>query len=136
MTWFVEYRLVAQLKIHLVCTLRKFRYYANKHDTPYLLEFFPLSGIVFEIKTLNENFATMWSCNFFYCATHDQFTIPRHHFYDCNSFRLEIIGVATDFSVHTVCMKEGSTQFLSHWINMALAILWKTDSRILLHRFV
>ena len=31
--WFVQYHLAAQLNAHLVCTLLKFRHYANKYDT-------------------------------------------------------------------------------------------------------
>ena len=35
MMWFEQYRLVAQFNAHLICTLHKFRYYANKYDTSY-----------------------------------------------------------------------------------------------------
>ena len=62
------------------------------------LTFFPVSRIVFEVKTLTQNFSARW----FYCVAHGLFTRPRHHFYDYSSFCLEIIRVAKDFSTHTV----------------------------------
>ena len=31
----MQYRLASQLNAHWVCTLHKFRYYANKYDTSY-----------------------------------------------------------------------------------------------------
>ena len=68
----------------------------------FVIDFFSVSQIVFEIKTLTQNFSARWSCKWFHCVAHGHFTRFRHHFYDCISFRLEIIGVAMDLSRHTV----------------------------------
>ena len=68
----------------------------------FVIVIFLVSCTVFEIKTLTQNFAARWRCEWFHCVAHDHFTILKHHFHDYSSFRLEIIGVATDFSGHTV----------------------------------
>ena len=69
----------------------------------FVIDFFLVSCTVFEIKTLTQNFTARWRCKWFHCVVaHGHFTIPRHQFYDYSFFRLEIIGVATDFSGHTV----------------------------------
>ena len=68
----------------------------------FVIDFFPVSCTVFEIKTLTQNFDTGKHCKWFHCLAHGHFTIPRHHFYKYSSFRLEIIRVAMDLSGHTV----------------------------------
>ena len=68
----------------------------------FVTDFFPVSRIVLEIKTLTVNFSARWSCKWFHCVTHRQFTRPKHHFYDYSSFRFEIIGLVTYFSGHTI----------------------------------
>ena len=68
----------------------------------FVIDFFLVCRTIFEIKTLVQNFAARWRCKWFHCVAHDHFTIPRYHFYSYIAFRLEIIGVATDFSGHTV----------------------------------
>ena len=68
----------------------------------FVIDFFPVTQTIFEIKMLTLNFAARWCCKWFHCVAHGHFTRPRHHFYDYSSFHLEIIGVATDFSGHIV----------------------------------
>ena len=68
----------------------------------FIIDFFPVSCTVFEIKTVTPNLATRWYCQWFPCIAHGNFTIPRPNFYDYSSCRYEIIGVTTDFNGHTV----------------------------------
>ena len=70
----------------------------------FVIDFFPVSRTVFEIKTLIQNFSARWSCKRFHCVAQSHFNRSRHHFYDYSYFHLKIIGVATDFSGHTVYM--------------------------------
>ena len=70
----------------------------NKFVTDFCL----VSRTIFEIKTLTQNFSGRWSWKRFHCVAHGHITRPKHHFYDYSFFRLEIIGVATDISEHTV----------------------------------
>ena len=67
-----------------------------------IIGFFPVSRTIFVIKTLSQKFATRWCCKWFHCVAHGHFTILGHKFYNYSSFHLEIIGVATDFSGHTI----------------------------------
>ena len=48
----------------------------------FMIDFFPVSCTVFEIKTVTPNFATRWCCQLFPCIAHGNFTIPRPNFYD------------------------------------------------------
>ena len=68
----------------------------------FVIDFFPVTHTIFEIKTLTRNFAARWCCKWFHCVAHGHFTRPRHHFYDYSSFHLEIVEVATNFSGHIV----------------------------------
>ena len=64
----------------------------------FIIDFFPVSCTVFEVKIVTPNLATRWRCQWFPCIEHGNFTIPRPNFYDYSSCSSEIIGVTTDFS--------------------------------------
>ena len=68
----------------------------------FVIHLFPASCTFFEIETLTQNFAARLRSKWFHCVAHVHLSIPRHHFYDYSCFHLEIVGVATDFSGHTV----------------------------------
>ena len=68
----------------------------------FIIDFFPVSCTVFEIKTVTPNLATRWRCQWFPCIAHGNFTIPRSNFDDYSSCRSEIIRVTTDLNGHTV----------------------------------
>ena len=58
----------------------------------FVIHLFPISCIIFEIKTLTQNFAARWHCKRFQCVAHGHFTLTRHYFYNYSSFLLEIKG--------------------------------------------
>ena len=64
----------------------------------FVTDIFSVSRPVFEIKTITQNFAAKWCYKRFYCVAHGHFTLPRHLSCDYCSFRLKIIGMATDLT--------------------------------------
>ena len=68
----------------------------------FVIDFIPVSCTAFEIKKVTPNLIARWRYNRFPWIALGNFTIPRPNFYDYSSCRSEIIGVATDFSGHSV----------------------------------